>query len=173
MTSPNPEAPESDKLSRLEKIRSVPFWAKFFGSGFFSGFSPFAPGTAGSAIALSMYWFIPGFELWYVLTIMIALFFIVGVFAARMLERALGHDPSVVVIDEIVGMWITLIAVPKGLLLVGVAFLTFRIFDIIKPPPARQFDRLSGGLGIMMDDVVAGIYANLVVRMIIYFPAQF
>lgn len=159
--------------ARREKIRSVPFWIKFFGSGFFSGFFPIAPGTAGSAVALAIYWFIPGFESWYILGSVALLFLPLGIFTAQKIEEALGADPSVVVIDEFVGMWIALLAIPKGLILALCAFIAFRVFDIIKPPPARQFDQMSGGIGIMMDDVVAGIYANLAIRIILYIPAQF
>ncbi len=173
MTYSDPDAHHTTDSLRTEKLRTVPFWVKLLGSGFFSGFFPVAPGTAGSIAALALYWFIPGFEQWYILGGISLLFLAIGIYCAQKLEDALGPGPPVVVIDEMVGMWISLIAVPKGLLLVLSAFLVFRIFDIIKPPPARQFDKMPGGFGIMMDDVAAGIYANIVIRMIIFLPAQF
>lgn len=158
-----------DPASRSERLRTIPFWVKFFGSGFFSGYFPFAPGTAGSLLAVGLYWFIPGFERWYILLILISVFLLIGIITASKLENALGRDPNIVVIDEIVGMWIALFLIPKEWIYVVVAFIVFRFFDIIKPPPARQFDQMSGGVGIMMDDVVAGIYANIITQLFLYF----
>lgn len=77
-------------------------------------------------------------------------------------------DPSEVVIDEVVGMMVTLAYLPWSFISIGLGFLLFRVFDIIKPPPARQLERLPGGWGIVMDDVVAGIYANLALRLILF-----
>jgi phosphatidylglycerophosphatase A len=76
-------------------------------------------------------------------------------------------DPSIVVIDEVVGMWISLLAIPMGISAAILAFLFFRTFDILKPFPARQMEHLPGGWGIMMDDVVAGIYANIATRLLL------
>ena len=87
------------------------------------------------------------------------------------MERHYGQDPSEVVLDEIVGQWIALIFLPKVWYLVAASFFLFRFFDIVKPPPARQFDAKHGGFAIMMDDVAAGIYANLAVQ-VLYFAAQ-
>jgi phosphatidylglycerophosphatase A len=81
------------------------------------------------------------------------------------MEKWLGQDPAPVVIDELAGMWISVVLVPPAPLNAAAAFLLFRFFDIVKPPPARQFDRLHGGTGIMMDDVAAGIYANIVLQL--------
>ena len=72
------------------------------------------------------------------------------------MEKKYGHDPSVVTIDEVAGMWVSLVFLPKSIIVALTAFLAFRIFDIIKPYPARLFDEMHGGIGIMMDDVVAG-----------------
>jgi phosphatidylglycerophosphatase A len=79
----------------------------------------------------------------------------------------LHSDPSIVVIDEIVGMWTSLLFLPSTLTVFISAFIAFRLFDIVKPPPVRQLERLSGGWGIMLDDVMAGIYANLLVRVVV------
>jgi phosphatidylglycerophosphatase A len=90
------------------------------------------------------------------------------------MERTLGEDPSVVVIDEVVGMWISLILLPKTIAATVMAFLLFRLFDILKPPPARQSERFRNGWGIMTDDVVAGVYANLVGHGFIFvFPSLY
>jgi phosphatidylglycerophosphatase A len=166
-------------MFRLNKSRSqinpsaepLPFIVKLFGSGFFSGYIPYASGTFGSLVGLAMY-FIPSFEKVYVIVPAIVVFFIIGVDAATRMERVYGHDPASVVIDEIVGMWITLLMLPKDKWYVMlVAFFIFRAADIVKPPPAKKFDTMHGGFAIMMDDVIAGIYANLAMRLILYVPA--
>jgi phosphatidylglycerophosphatase A len=146
----------------------VPFLTALFGSALFSGYVPFASGTVGSAVGLAVY-FIPGFEqpTWIIPVTAATLFF--GIIASARMEKTLGHDPAQVTIDEVVGMWISLLLVPKSLPVALVAFVLFRIFDVVKPPPARIFDRLRGGAGIMLDDVVAGIYANVILRVLLAF----
>ena len=129
------------------------------------GFFPIAPGTAGSLAALALFAFIrwigvPSIEL-----LAIAVVFVVGVWAAQGTERALGRkDPGIVVIDEVLGMLITLALLPLSLTGIALGFLLFRILDVIKPYPAAQFENLHGGLGIMADDAVAGLYAHLALR---------
>ena len=86
------------------------------------------------------------------------------------MEQRYGHDPAEVTIDEVVGMWISLVLLPKKILIVITAFFAFRFFDIIKPFPARKFDNMNGGFGIMMDDVIAGIYANIILRLALLIP---
>lgn len=134
-----------------------------------TGFSPFASGTVGSAFAL-LFLFIPGFSAWYVLLAASVVVFAVAVPYATKAEHVYGEDPSMVVIDEVVGMWITLASplLPVDWLYVVVGFFLFRFFDIIKPPPAKYFDRRPGGFGIMADDVVAAIYANIVSHLLLY-----
>ena len=144
----------------------VPFLVKIFASGLFSGYSPVASGTVGSLVALAIY-FLPGFEQPSIILPVGFLAFVLGVNAAEQMERKYGHDPSEVTIDEVVGMWISLLLLPKSLLVAAGAFLLFRVFDIIKPFPARKFDNVTGGLGIMMDDVVAGFYTNLIMHLLV------
>lgn len=144
---------------------SVPFLTKLIATGFYSGYSPIAPGTAGSLAGLALY-LIPGFEGPLAFPLLIILIFAIGVFSAAALERLVGEDPPVVVIDEIVGMWVSLLLLPKTLPVIAAAFLLFRFYDIVKPPPARQLERLRNGWGIMLDDVAAGLYANLTVRLL-------
>ncbi len=139
---------------------------KLFATGLFSGYSPFASGTAGSLVAIALYW-IPGFESLMVIGLVTISAFVLGIPAAGIMERRYGHDPSQVTVDELVGMWISLILLPKTLIAAVSAFFFFRIFDIAKPFPARRFDNIHGGFGIMMDDVVAGIYANLAAHLVI------
>ena len=93
--------------------------------------------------------------------------FAAGVWAATTAERYFGGiDPGHVVIDEVVGMLITLAFVPVGWSAAAAGFVLFRIFDVIKPYPAGRFERLHGGLGVMADDVMAGVYANLALRLL-------
>lgn len=152
------------KASHSQK--KIPFLIELFGTGFFSGYFPFASGTFGSMAALCLY-FIPGFEIIYIHTGLIVLFFIIGVFVSRKIEEVRGPDPSIVVIDEFVGMWLSLLFLPKIWYLSLVSFFLFRFFDITKIYPASYFDRKSGGFAIMFDDVIAGIYANICCQIII------
>ncbi len=80
------------------------------------------------------------------------------------MQARYGHDPAEVTIDEVLGMWISLFLLPKKILIALVAFVLFRLFDILKPYPARIFDYRKGGISIMMDDVVAGVYTNLIMQ---------
>jgi phosphatidylglycerophosphatase A len=152
--------------SRSKNIPPIPFLIKFFGTGFFSGFFPFASGTFGSLIA-ALIFFIPIFSFWYFLLPLIVVFFIVGVYTSEKIEQIVGQDPSIVVIDEFIGMWISLLFLPITFITVFLAFVFFRIFDIFKPFPANYYNDRSGGLAIMMDDVFAGIYANLLVQILV------
>jgi phosphatidylglycerophosphatase A len=140
------------------------FATKLFASALFSGYSPVASGTVGSAVALVFY-FIPGFESLVLIAPSILIVFIFGIKTANTMEQRYGHDPSEVTIDEVVGMWISLILLPKTIFIALTAFFIFRFFDIIKPFPARKFDTMHGGFGIMMDDVIAGIYANIIIQL--------
>ena len=150
--------------------QSASFFSKVLATVFFSGYAPFAPGTAGSFVGLCLY-FIPGMERPFALGIITTVIFFIGVSVSKQMELIYGEDPSIVVIDEVVGMWISLLFLPKRIWIALLAFLFFRIFDIFKPPPARQLERLKNGWGIMMDDVIAGVYANITVRIILYlFP---
>ena len=91
--------------------------------------------------------------------------FLVGVIVSSIVsDEESNSDPSKVVIDEWVGMWIALLMIPNEWLWLGIAFLLFRVFDIVKVYPANRFERLPGGWGIMMDDVVAGLYAGVITQ---------
>ena len=143
---------------------SVPLVSRLLATGFYSGYSPFASGTAGSLVGL-LFYIIPGFEKPFILPTLTLAFLIVGIKISAQMEQAFGDDPQIVVIDEIVGMWIALLFLPKKFSIALLAFLLFRLFDIFKPPPARQAERLKNGVGIMLDDVVAGLYANVVLQL--------
>jgi phosphatidylglycerophosphatase A len=133
------------------------------------GHFPIAPGTAGSAAALLLYallrWLsMPALDVAVILVLCLAGFW-AGSVAAVHYGR---EDPGYVVLDEVVGMLLTLLFIPVSWKGVLAGFLLFRLFDIVKPPPARQLERLHGGVGIMMDDVMAGIYGNLALRLLIW-----
>jgi len=142
---------------------------RLFASGLYTGYVPAASGTLGSAIAVAFY-FIPGFESPVLFGIVLLVIFLLGIKASSVMEKRYGHDPSEVTIDEVVGMWITLFLLPKTILIAFAAFFIFRFFDIIKPFPARKFDTMHGGIGIMMDDVISGIYANITMQIILLIP---
>jgi len=134
-------------------------------TGLYSGYLPRAPGTWGSLVGLLVFLPLSTLALPAYLTVLLALA-VIGFFAAGAAEKIMDRpDPGPVVIDEIVGMLITMTGSPRGLLPLVLGFLLFRLFDIYKPFPIRQIDRrLHGGLGIMLDDVVAGLYSLLVLH---------
>lgn len=144
------------------------FFEKFLGSGFYTGYLPFITGTFGSIAGLIIYW-IPGFEKAYIIIPAIIIFFGYGVFVGTKFEKLYGKDPSECTIDEVVGMWLSLLFLPKTITISIISFVIWRVLDIIKPFPARKLEGLNGGLGIMIDDVVCGIYTLIIVRIIISF----
>jgi phosphatidylglycerophosphatase A len=127
----------------------------------FSGYFPIAPGTVGSAVGLAV-WALArtgGAGLTMEL-VMAAALLLMGAWAATQAERHLGiTDPGPVVIDEVMGMCVTMLAAPFTWPAALTGFFLFRVFDIVKPPPARQLEQCHGGWGIMLDDLAAGIYA--------------
>lgn len=132
----------------------------------FVGYSPIAPGTAGTLVTIIfIYLFKPSTPM---LLLLIVISFIIGVTASGSAEKTFQKkDCSHIIIDEFVGTLITVLFLPQTTVNLILAFLFFRVFDIVKPPPARQFEDLfKGGLGVMMDDVAAGIYANIAVHLI-------
>ena len=134
-------------------------------SVFYIGYFPVASGTAGSLAALALYFFIrPGL---FVMTVVIVACIVIGFLSSGNAERVFGKkDPSEIVIDEFSGMLVSLFMLPVTLGYVISAFLLFRFFDILKPWPANRLERLGGGAGIMLDDIAAGIYANIILQVI-------
>jgi phosphatidylglycerophosphatase A len=133
--------------------------ALMLASGFGSGYSPVAPGTAGSLLALVIWWLAPPW--WWLRASLLLISLILGIWAATKAEKFWGHDNGKIVIDEIAGMWLSLLFLPKSIPIYLMAFLLFRAMDIIKPLGARQIQKLPGGWGVVADDVLAGIYANI------------
>ena len=133
-------------------------------TGLGSGYAPLAPGTAGSLVGLALFWPLHRLPL-AGQAATTALVFVLGVAAAGHVARRLGvEDPGLVVADEVVGMWVSLLGMPLTVVTALAGFVLFRVFDVFKPYPARDLERLPGGWGIMCDDVMAGVYANLLLR---------
>jgi phosphatidylglycerophosphatase A len=134
-----------------------------------------APGTFGSAAGVAVFYAVRAAGVPFAELAAIVAIFAVGVWSASVTERALGMvDPGPVVIDEVVGMLLTLALLPLNGFGVFVGFLVFRVLDVIKPWPAARFEALHGGLGVMADDAMAGIYGNLVMRgLILVAPSWF
>jgi phosphatidylglycerophosphatase A len=145
------------------------FLARFLATGCFTGYFPIAPGTVGSVVAFFPYLLFPDFRGPILLAASI-LVFLIGVWAATQTEKITNlHDPSIVNLDEVVGQWIALLFLPDPVrwpVWIG-AFLLFRLLDIVKPFPANQSQNLPGGWGVMIDDVIAGIYANIVLQLVL------
>jgi len=138
-------------------------------TGFGAGYLPKAPGTWGSLLALPLHFFLRQLAPNHYALALGAIFFI-AVITAGQAEKILDRkDPGVVVIDEVIGMLITLIAAPNNPLVWLLGFALFRFFDIFKPYPIRLIDqRVNGGMGIVLDDVLAGIYSLIVLQVFCY-----
>jgi phosphatidylglycerophosphatase A len=143
--------------------------AIFIATAGYSGYSPVAPGTVGSAVGLVVYALVvlagsPVLEMAAIIVLGLA-----GVWAGTTAERYFGGiDPGPVVIDEVVGMLITLACLPVGWTLALAGFLIFRVFDVIKPFPSGRLEHLPGGWGVMADDAMAAVYANIILRLAIW-----
>jgi phosphatidylglycerophosphatase A len=140
---------------------------------FKAGYIPIAPGTVGSIIGLLIFWLIKDYASFTIEMFVAAALFFAGVWASTIVEQVLErHDPGVVIVDEVVGMLVALMLLPPTITVMFLAFLLFRVFDIIKPYPARWCEQLSRGWGIMMDDVVAGLYVNVLIHIILWIVPQ-
>ncbi len=140
----------------------APLWAVVVATWFGAGKSPKAPGTVGSAASLILWAPMVLLETpWWARLAVTALVFAVGTVAAAAIVRARGQeDPQLVVVDEVAGMGVTLALAAHGAWSLGLGFALFRLFDIWKPWPVRLADRrVKGGFGVMLDDVIAGLYA--------------
>lgn len=147
--------------------------ADFLSSGFYVGKIPFAPGTIGTLVAIPimfLYW-----EKGVLTQILITIsFFLIGFWASTITvgdtSNAEGKiDPDFVVIDEIAGFMVSMIGISLNSLHLLIAFVLFRIYDIFKPPPIKKFEQLPSGLGIMADDIVAGIYVLIIMHILVKF----
>lgn len=140
------------------------------------GYSPFAPGTCGALVGLGVYWLgfyldstgIFSFSQIHLIALVI-IFTGLGILATNVLEPEWGHDPQKIVMDETVGQWITLLFVPFHWKYMILALVLFRFFDILKPLGIKKLEKLPGGYGVMGDDILAGIYACIVMHIVLGF----
>lgn len=149
-------------------MKKLPLLPTIIGTGFGNGFWPWGPGTAGA---------LTGMLIWYALSFMlnstllfavtlscIVVFTIAGTWAVRRLSPFWGSDPQKVVIDEMVGVWVPLLAVPASDIWLALAsFVLFRLFDILKPLGIRTLDRRKGAFYVMADDILAGVYSLIII----------
>ncbi len=136
-------------------------------TGIGTGYSPFAPGTLGTLVTIPIYYFLseipfPLYE------ITLSGFFFLAVWISEKAGAVLGKkDDPRIVIDEMMGFFITMLWVPRTALFIVAGFILFRFFDILKPFPIRRLEKVRGGFGVVLDDSMAGIFANVILRLII------
>jgi len=154
---------------------------EFLFTAFYSGYSPIAPGTMGTLVAMTIY-IIENIIFHNIdpikLNIFNFIFLLIIIYPSIKLADSAEKffktkDPQQVVIDEVLGYWTGVLFIPFSFSYAVIAFILFRLFDITKPFPARYFESLSGGLGIIMDDIIAGIYTLACMHIIIYFLNQY
>jgi phosphatidylglycerophosphatase A len=144
----------------------------FFATGFGSGYAPVAPGTAGSVVGMVVVWFVSG-PLWMrspaSCLLIFAIAFAIACWISDRAEKIFdNHDDSHIVLDEVLGMAVTMFGNPITFPWLMLGFLLFRIADVVKPWPASLFDRrIRNGAGVMLDDLAAAIYANIVLQVIV------
>jgi len=138
----------------------------FISAGFGSGMIRPAPGTWGSVLGVAIWWFALANQSLVLQLIACVLIFALGTWTtSKVIEQYGVHDPGAVVVDEVVGVWLALLMVPQSLAMAALAFGLFRFFDIVKPWPVSWADRqVPGALGVMLDDVLAGLLACLVLQ---------
>lgn len=145
-------------------------WVHFLAFGFGSGAAPKAPGTFGTLAAIPVYLLLAQLPLWAFIAVIVVSFF-VGIYLCDQTSKDMGvHDHGGIVWDEFVGFWITMIALPFHWAWILAGFVLFRFFDIIKPWPISWLDkRVEGGFGIMIDDVIAGVFALVILHGVKFF----
>jgi len=168
-TDPNPPA-----ISAASRSGAAPLWATLVATFFGAGRMRPGPGSWGSAATVLLWWLLSHWiapNLQPYAAFLLALFITaIGIPAATRVACASGlKDPQFVVIDEVAGQLITLIAVPVAWKTLLAGFILFRGFDIVKPPPVRQLEQLPEGFGIVLDDVAAGLYALIVMQGLLHF----
>ena len=138
---------------------------KTIASVFYIGYLPLTPGTLGSLAALILYYFVNHSPVVNGIAILIVI--ILGFLTTARVEKIFGEkDPGEIVIDEFAGMLISLYHLPPTMGYVVAGFLLFRFFDIVKPRPIKNLEKLKGGLGIMSDDIIAGVYTNMILQVV-------
>ncbi len=152
----------------MTEKRFIDRFILFTAQGAFSGKSPFAPGTAGTLVAVLLYWPLVRLPLTWYFTACI-LFVIIAVWSSDEAERLLGRkdDPSIV-IDEIAGYLVAMALLPASWEMTLLGFVLFRVLDILKPVPLRKLQDLHGGLGVVADDIGAGVYTNILLHAAVF-----
>jgi len=139
----------------------------FFATGFGVGFSPIVPGTMGTLVAIPIYYFLSSILFFPLYELTLFAFFFFSIWTAGQAERYWGKkDDRRIVIDEIMGFLVTMLWIPKTPFFIVAGFILFRLFDILKPFPIRRLERLKAGFGVVLDDVLAGVYANIVLQIV-------
>jgi phosphatidylglycerophosphatase A len=145
----------------------MPAWlTRCLATGLYTGYSPTVPGTVGTVPALILVWFCFGCGVVWPIAITIVMT-LASIWLAGEAELLLGHDSKKIVIDEWAGMCVSVLFIPHTIGAYLVAFAAFRLFDVIKLPPAAQFEKLPRGWGVTMDDVAAGVQANIATWIIV------
>ena len=153
-------------------MKKIPFYHEMIATGLGVGHFPYGPGTMGALLAILIWYPITtmaNHTTWFLITLALILAFtLLGAWSSTVAERYWGEDPSRVVIDEVVGQWITLLAVPAAFSWwhVLAAFILFRFFDIIKPLGVRKMENFNSGWGIMADDILAGCYGAILIYLL-------
>lgn len=150
------------------KFSKSGFFTRLLATFFFSGYLPKAPGTWGSAFTLLILFFVWP-DQWYYQIIAIATVYLLGVWVSGKAEEYFGHDGRPIVIDEVAGQMVALFMAPVKFLPFFLGFVLFRLFDIIKPPPANFWQSYRKGWGVMADDMAAGFYAACILQLILFF----
>jgi len=150
---------------------------KLIATGLGTGYSPVAPGTAGAALGIVVFYFfnlgfttlkINGLLILVLNLVVILTVMLLGIFSVKKVHQVWTHDVQLIVIDEVVGVWIAVFALPFQWQYYLAAFVLFRFFDILKPLYIRKLDNLKTDWSVMLDDVVAGVYANMVLQLVVF-----
>lgn len=146
-------------------------FARLIATGFYSGYAPKASGTIGTCVAVIIYILLKWVGFLEVASVGVYLLFlfwitVIGLWASDIIAKTTGQsDPSIVVIDEIVGFFYAVAFLPAKAIYIIPAFFIFRLLDVLKPPPANASQKLPGGLGIMADDIIVGIYTAIILHL--------
>ncbi len=138
---------------------------KLIASGLYTGYSPIAPGTIGSVLGVLIFLQLQELKAAYILVCLLltALGFLVAGRAEKLYNK---KDPRVITIDEIAGMCIVYLGMPPKMWIIITGFVIYRIFDIVKPPPAKRAEGLKGASGIMLDDIIVAVYTNIILQVL-------
>ena len=131
------------------------------------GYLPLAPGTWGSVFAILLWWVLLKDLNTYIFGAIIIIFLLIGIVVSNIIiDQSGDHDPSHIIIDELVGQWLALFLIPDGFFNIAISFILFRFFDIIKPWPIRLIEKFPKGLGVMSDDLTAGLITLILIQII-------